>query len=73
MDARNSSIADDAPPAKRRDLTHTGHHVKHGKPDFLHELRGMGGELQGSLAEKRVRDGGASEGWIVIIQIVVEP
>ena len=31
-DAPNSSDADDAPPAERRDLTHSGTHTERGKP-----------------------------------------
>ena len=34
-DAHNSSDADDAPPAKRRDLTHSGTHEERGKPVFF--------------------------------------
>jgi len=32
MDAPNSSIVDDAPPAERQDLTHTGTCTERGKP-----------------------------------------
>lgn len=34
-DAGTSSVADDAPPAERQDLTHTGTHTKRGKPVSL--------------------------------------
>src|SRR5260370_22761231 len=34
-DVPNSSDADVAPPAERRDLTHSGTHTKHGKPVAL--------------------------------------
>jgi hypothetical protein len=34
-EAQRSSAADDAPPAERHDLTHSGIDTKHGKPEAL--------------------------------------
>ena len=47
MDAPNSSIVDDAPPAERQDLTHTGTCTERGKPVGLPDIRES--EPQGAL------------------------
>jgi len=69
MDAPNSSIADDAPPAERQNLTHTVTGTERGKPvGLLTES-----EPQGTLTGLRVWDGGKSESLPVMGRIGVEP
>ena len=71
MDAPNSSITDDEPPAERQDLTHTGTCTERGKPVGLPDIRES--EPQGTLKGLRVWDGGKSKRLSVIGRIGVEP
>jgi hypothetical protein len=71
MDAPNSSITDDEPPAERQDLTHTGTCTERGKPVGLPAIRES--EPQGTLMGLRVWDGGRSECLPVMGGIGVEP
>ena len=55
--APNSPDADLAPPAERRDLTHSGTHTKRGKPVVLPTARLLQteGELKGKRAVRRTQ------------------
>ena len=71
----NSPDADDAPPAERRALTHSGTHTKRGKPVVLPTRESfLGGESkpQGEPKGLRVWEGGASECCSAMEQIRVE-
>src|SRR3990172_331176 len=70
MDAPNSSIADDAPPAERQNLTHTVTGTERGKPAGLPEWES---EPQGTLMGLRVWDGGKSESLPVMGRTGVAP
>jgi hypothetical protein len=72
MDASNSSIVDDEPPAERQDLTHTGTCTERGKPVVSPGLS-RESEPQGTPKGLRVWDGGKSERLPVIGRIGVEP
>ena len=71
--APNSSGADGAPPAKRRDLNHPRvPPAERGKPVVLLCPRQQG-EPQGDLTGQRVQEGGASESRPVMGRTGVEP
>ena len=70
MDAPNSSIADNAPPAERQNLNHMGTCMERGKPVGLPVKES---EPQGTLMGLRVEDGGESQCLPVIGGIGVEP
>ena len=78
MDAPNSSIADNAPPAERQNpslhsgqaLNHMGTCMERGKPVGLPVKEG---EPQGTLMGLRVEDGGKSQCLPVMGGIGVEP
>ena len=72
MDAPNSSIADDEPPAERQALTHTGTCTERGKPVVSPGLS-RESEPQGTLKGLWVWDGGKSECLPVMGRIGVEP
>jgi hypothetical protein len=74
MGAPNSSIADVAPPAERRNLTYAGTCTERGKPVGLPVVTATWeSEPQGELMGLRVEDGGRSECLSVIERIGVEP
>ncbi len=66
MGVPNSPIADDAPPAERSDLTHTGAHAERGK---LVVLPIRESEPQGQPMGLRVKEDGESERRSVIERI----
>jgi hypothetical protein len=72
MDAPNSSITDEEPPAERQDLTHTGTCTERGKPVGLPGVT-RESEPQGTLMGLRVWDGGESECLSIMGRIGVEP
>jgi hypothetical protein len=67
--APNSPTTDGAPPAERRNLTHSGICMERGKPAGLPKKES---EPQGTLTDLRARDGGKSEGHAVTVWIGVE-
>jgi hypothetical protein len=68
-EAPNSSGAAEAPPAERRDLTHTVTAMERGKPVVSPIREGVSQE---ELTKRRVEEEGASEGRPVIGRIGVE-
>ena len=68
--APNSPTADNAPPAERQNLTHTGTCTKRGKPPGLPVKES---EPRGTLMGLWVWDGGESESLPVMGGIGVEP
>lgn len=80
MGVPNSPSADIAPPVKRQDLTHAGTGRERAKPVGLRRsenrprpVERAESEPQGTLKGLRVKDGGRSEGRLVIRRIEVEP
>jgi hypothetical protein len=74
MDAANSSTADVALPAERRNLTYAGTCTERGKPVGLPVVTATReSEPQGELMGLRVEDGGKSECLPVMGRIGVEP
>ena len=72
--ALHSPIADDEPPAERRNLTHAGIGTERGKPEGLPvDVFTRESEPQGEPMGLRVKDGGGSEGQPVMGWIGVEP
>ena len=72
--APNSPDADVAPPAERRDLTHSGTHAERGKPVVLSRGFVLLGESepQGEPKGLRVSEDGKSECRSVVERIEVE-
>lgn len=68
--APNSSDADVKPPAKRRDLTHSGTHTKGGKPValpvWLRESKPQGEPLGLRVWEDEKSKGHSVMGWIEV-------